>query len=519
MILDAQTGEEMGRYELSGDVGSVNAGSPIVVGNRVFASSAYNAGAALVELDGAGAPTEVWRTRRMRNKVSGCVLWEGHVYGFDESMLKCLSWEDGSELWRVRGLGMGSVAVAGGRLIVLSSRGELIVGDASPDGFEELSREKILDGGVYWTTPVLLGGLIYCKNSLGDLVCLDHRSATDVSVAAASEQGAAPEAAVLFARHVELIGADALRRRKSLQLTGTFENTGAGLVNTAVVINWEAPNRWHMSVDIAEFGSIERCYDGEVGWVLDPFYGNKINEGDALRELADTRHFHGALEWSELISSARTTGRARFDTRDCWRVDVEAKSGARRQVYFEVETGLLAGREAETEHMVVYSDYRDFEGVQLPTRMTFHVPDTGDEELIQIEKAVWDAVDPSVFARPSEVLRLLLTPEQIEAANQGLREAWGKYFGKYELKEGPMPAVYTLDASGGSLTVDIENMRAFPLAEPDEEGRFYFLQMEIYVVFDLGDDGVPTAMVMHNAPGAPGPITIPRVDEDDGGEE
>ena len=105
------------------------------------------------------------------------MLYDGHLYGFDEAMLKCIDL-DGEEQWRVRGLGKGSVAVAGGRLIVLSSKGELIIAEADPEEFRELSRKKVLDGGEYWTTPVLLDGLIYCRNSEGDLVCLDHRPAS-----------------------------------------------------------------------------------------------------------------------------------------------------------------------------------------------------------------------------------------------------------------------------------------------------------------------------------------------------
>ena len=65
--------------------------------------------------------------------------------------------------------------VADGKLIVLSSKGELIIAPARPDGFEELSREKVLSGGVYWCTPVLSGGRIYCRNSVGSLVARDHR--------------------------------------------------------------------------------------------------------------------------------------------------------------------------------------------------------------------------------------------------------------------------------------------------------------------------------------------------------
>ena len=57
------------------------------------------------------------------------------------------------------------------------TKGELIIADATSDAFTELSRERILEGGVYWTMPLLANGLIYCRNSEGDVVCRDHRVA------------------------------------------------------------------------------------------------------------------------------------------------------------------------------------------------------------------------------------------------------------------------------------------------------------------------------------------------------
>jgi outer membrane protein assembly factor BamB len=116
----------------------------------------------------------LWESKVMRNQMSGCVLWEEHLYGFDETTLKCLNL-DGEELWRKRGLGKGCLQLADGKILAMSADGELVIAAAKPDGYEELSRKKVLDGGVYWTTPVLVGGLIYCRNSDGDLVCLDHR--------------------------------------------------------------------------------------------------------------------------------------------------------------------------------------------------------------------------------------------------------------------------------------------------------------------------------------------------------
>ena len=48
----------------------------------------------------------------MRNQLATSVLFEGHLYGFDESILKCVDL-DGNEQWRERGIGCGSAQPAG----------------------------------------------------------------------------------------------------------------------------------------------------------------------------------------------------------------------------------------------------------------------------------------------------------------------------------------------------------------------------------------------------------------------
>lgn len=151
----------------------INAATPVVSQQRVFISSGLDRGAALIDLAGE-EPRVVWESKVMRNRMSGCVLWGEHLYGFDESVLKCIDL-DGNERWRARGLGDGALVAADGRLICVSSRGELVVAEASPEEYRELSRAKALEGGVFWTTPVLSDGRIYLRSSLGRLVCRDHR--------------------------------------------------------------------------------------------------------------------------------------------------------------------------------------------------------------------------------------------------------------------------------------------------------------------------------------------------------
>ena len=67
---------------------------------------------------------------------------------------------------------VGSLIVAGDRIIALGQRGELVVAPVDPKKFAPLAREQAI-GGRCWTPPVLANGLLYLRNARGDLVCLD----------------------------------------------------------------------------------------------------------------------------------------------------------------------------------------------------------------------------------------------------------------------------------------------------------------------------------------------------------
>ena len=115
----------------------------------------------------------------MRNHINSCVLLDGFLYGVDgqemepDSMrLKCLDFPTGAVKWEFAGIGGGSFTIADHKIIALSGKGELMVAEASPDGFKPSARAQVL-GGKCWTVPVLANGRIYCRNARGDLVCLD----------------------------------------------------------------------------------------------------------------------------------------------------------------------------------------------------------------------------------------------------------------------------------------------------------------------------------------------------------
>lgn len=106
---------------------------------------------------------ELWRAPFFRNHFSSSAIHDGHIYGFDNATLKCISAETGEPCWSKRGFGKGSLIIADGHLVVLSDQGRLIVVKASPEGYQEVASVQALDGKS-WTSPTLAGGRLYLRN-------------------------------------------------------------------------------------------------------------------------------------------------------------------------------------------------------------------------------------------------------------------------------------------------------------------------------------------------------------------
>jgi outer membrane protein assembly factor BamB len=178
VLVGAEDGKEFARTEWKTEW-DVNSASPIPSGDKIFISSGYNRGCALYQVSGNGLKS-IYESRKMRNHCNSCVLYKGHIYGLDGQMgspgsLKCLDFETGEEKWAEKRMKPGGLMLADGKLIAMLDGGELLVAQASPEGYKELARAKVMKGQC-WTYPVLSGGRIYCRsNREGELVCVDVR--------------------------------------------------------------------------------------------------------------------------------------------------------------------------------------------------------------------------------------------------------------------------------------------------------------------------------------------------------
>ena len=156
----------------------VNAADPIVIGERIFISSAYNSGCALIKMEGSGVSV-VWQNRNMNNHFASSLYYDGYLYGIDgdaryrNATLRCLDPDDGSVVWSTD-FGTGSLMAAAGYLILLSEDGDLVIAKAEPASYYEIARARVT-GRTAWTAPVLCRGRIVCRNVRGELVCVDVR--------------------------------------------------------------------------------------------------------------------------------------------------------------------------------------------------------------------------------------------------------------------------------------------------------------------------------------------------------
>ncbi len=121
--------------------------------------------------DGTAAAEELWASKSMKNYFSTSILHQGHIFGFNNTMLTCMDFETGDVTWRQRGFNKGSVLMADGKLIILGERGMLALAEASPEEYTEISSVPVFEGKS-WTVPTVAGGKIFLRNE-EELACLN----------------------------------------------------------------------------------------------------------------------------------------------------------------------------------------------------------------------------------------------------------------------------------------------------------------------------------------------------------
>jgi len=173
VIIDSDGGKKIASFDWRTSY-NVNAATPICFDDKIFISSGYGHGCALVKLAGTGL-SKVYENKEMQNQYTSSVYYQGCIYGqSDGGNLRCLDALTGKTKWSQGGLGAGGLVLADGKLIIMADGGTLAIAEASPTGYKSLASAKVLTGKC-WTAPTLSNGRVYCRSYAGNVVCVDLR--------------------------------------------------------------------------------------------------------------------------------------------------------------------------------------------------------------------------------------------------------------------------------------------------------------------------------------------------------
>jgi outer membrane protein assembly factor BamB len=168
LAVDPRDGRLLWTYNKANN-GTANVATPIVRGTRVFVSSDYGTGAALLDVRAAGnlaTANEVYFTRDMRNHHASSVLVADHLYGFSSSILTALKFDTGQMAWRDRSVGKGSLIFADNRLYLYSEDGVVGLAEANPAGYREHGRFTLgqQSGLPTWSHPIVTDGMLVIRD-------------------------------------------------------------------------------------------------------------------------------------------------------------------------------------------------------------------------------------------------------------------------------------------------------------------------------------------------------------------
>jgi outer membrane protein assembly factor BamB len=199
--LDPATGQLHWAYDLPWEKWPIAIATPVWYRDRLLFSEAHQ-GTLLLELSQDQLQVQRrWHRRReelpkneaaLHCLISTPYIDDEHIYAADNrGVLRCLRLADGQQVWEDRSavpedrFATIHLIRHGYRTWLFNERGELLIAQLTPAGFQELSRARLLEptldqlrqrGGVTWSHPAFAYLHVFARNDK-ELVCADLSAA------------------------------------------------------------------------------------------------------------------------------------------------------------------------------------------------------------------------------------------------------------------------------------------------------------------------------------------------------
>lgn len=259
-------------------------------------------------------------------------------------------------------------------------------------------------------------------------VALTALAAAIMLVGSAAPAGAVPGAAAkgkelsseqILARNVAARGGlDAWSKVQTMVWLGHIDSTHAAVPSMPFVLEQKRPNKTRFTIHVMN-ESTERIFNGAQGWKQHPDHGSRpAVEPYSLEELRfaqsapgldgplidyAAKGYHVALEGTDQIEGHKTYRlRVQLSTGEVDHVWIDASSFLEMRYDRPVDGPRAGGRSVST----FYSDYRTYDGLQVPSVIETGVGSDSTPDRMMIERVVLNApLDDERFAQPGGARR------------------------------------------------------------------------------------------------------------------
>lgn len=219
-----------------------------------------------------------------------------------------------------------------------------------------------------------------------------------------------PPAQQIIDRYVEAVGGKAVwANRQSQRTMAEMSMSGATIQMEMLAAR---PNKLLVKMNMPGMGEMLQGYDGEVAWSRNPMQGTRIITGAELAQTVRQADFDSSVDPARHYPTMETLERTEMAGQPCYLVRMVPVEGDEIQTCFHTETGLMVGSRGKSqtamgpvEATTLFSEYRDFAGVKMPTRTVTSV--AGQEMVVTIKEVTPNVVDPAVFELPADVKALV----------------------------------------------------------------------------------------------------------------
>lgn len=180
LLVDPKTGETFSPIPFGKRGPTVNAATPIVVGNDLFLTASYGVGAVKAVISKTGVKQTWANDESLSSQYATPVVYKGYLYGthgredVGDAELRCVELATGKVMWSKEGYGVAHPILAGDKILLQSVDGRISLIAANPAKYEELATATLANEPTR-ALPALANGKLFVRTTPamgGKLICV-----------------------------------------------------------------------------------------------------------------------------------------------------------------------------------------------------------------------------------------------------------------------------------------------------------------------------------------------------------